>query len=101
MNAFTKILAAASLAAFSVTAVQAQDETRSVAVSMKGIDLSTAAGQKTLANRIALAAKRLCDGQATYLDSGLRNEEKVCRANATSQAMASVTAKSPTAVAAR
>ena len=102
MNAFIKFAAAAIIAVVPAAFAHAQtSDVRSQEINTADLDLNTAAGQKTLHTRIAVAVGNVCAPNEGMLDFQAMREIKACRAAATSKALASVHAASPPTLAAR
>lgn len=102
MHTFIKIAAAAIIALAPATLAHAQSgDARSQEVKFADLDLNSAAGQKTLNVRIALAVKNVCDQNGGPLDFKVIREIKTCSAAATAKALAAVRSSTTPSFAAR
>jgi UrcA family protein len=96
MNSFIKFVTATAIAASATatlftTTVHAQSpESRSLRVATADLNLSSAAGQERLAQRIHIAAKEVCESNVGNLDLKMRRAFNDCISTAKSQAMAQI-----------
>ncbi len=75
----TKIFLATLLAFTATPALAELPSTVSTTVQIADLDLSSAAGQRALNHRLALAAKEVC-GTASDIDVAGKNDVRRCRA---------------------
>lgn len=94
MTKFTLLAAAIALATSATTAAQPQvQETASIRVATRDLNLTSAAGQRTLERRVARAASELCDTANERFDAKVRTAQRHCREQAISTALASARTK--------
>ena len=102
MHTFIKLAAAAIIAVVPATLAHAQTSgARTQSVQFADLDLSSAAGQKTLKVRIALAVRNVCDQNVAPMDLQAIHVIETCRKAATAKALASVHSQTTPSFAAR
>ena len=84
MKNITLAIAAASMGAASVAtpALASNTVTKTIKVSVDGLDLNTISGQETLEKRVEFAAKRVCGYSDIRTDARLRRDAQKCMAKA-------------------
>jgi UrcA family protein len=97
MKFLSKAALALALPLAAIAPVHAADGT-SVKVSVAGLDLSTAKGQRQLERRVQSAARRLCDTANERFSPDVRAAQRQCRDEAVASALAGI---APSRIAAR
>ena len=101
-GASAQVLLAASLTAIGTVPAHAQSvQVNSVRVVHADLDLSTQAGNKTLALRIGRAADKVCERPSDSLDISGQRAYRTCRESAIAKATASVASRGSTQVVTR
>ena len=94
MKSLTLALAAASISVSGIAAPAFAGETirKPTTVEYADLNLNTAAGQKTLEQRVEIAARRVCDYNGRPTSTRMRKESRACLVKARSTAREQVAA---------